>query len=132
MQVSDGVRDVMDYLKRCHNISCMAGCEYLKTAEPEDKQQLLENMPFLPYAVLVRSDFSKLHTDAVLFEKDFGDYQIPIVRFEAVMSGEPLFDENQVVLPGKNKKLYTDDAAIEEEIAKVEKQLEERRVDEEV
>lgn len=125
VQVSDGVRDVMDYLKRCHNISCMAGCEYLKTAEPEDKQQLLENMPFLPYAVLVRSDFSKLHTDAVLFEKDFGDYQIPIVRFEAVMSGEPLFDENQVVLTGKNKKLYTDDAAIEEEIAKVEKQLEE-------
>ena len=125
VQVSDGVRDVMDYLKRCHNISCMAGCEYLKTVESEDKQQLLENMPFLPYAVLVRSDFSKIHTDAVLFEKDFGDYQIPIVRFEAVMSGKTLFDENQVVLTGKNKKLYTDDAAIEEEIAKVEKQLEE-------
>ncbi len=125
VQVSDGVRDVMDYLKRCHNISCMAGCEYLKTVESEDKQQLIENMPFLPYAVLVRSDFSKLNTDAVLFEKDFGDYQIPIVRFEAVMSGKPLFDENQVVLTGKNKKLYTDDETIEEEIAKVEKQLEE-------
>ena len=125
VQVSVGVADVMDYLKRCHNISCIAGCEYLKTVDDDTKQQLLASMPFLPYAVLVRSDFSKLHTDTVLFEKDFGDYQIPIVRFESAISGEPLFDENQVVLTGKNKKLYTDEAAIEAEIQKVQKQLDE-------
>lgn len=125
VQMSDGVRDVMDYLKRCHNISCIAGCEYLKNINDEEKQQLLNAMPFLPYAVLVRSDFSKLYTDTVLYEKNFGDYQIPILRFETVVSGEPLFDETQIVLTGKAKKLYTDEAAISEEIQKVQKQLEE-------
>lgn len=120
----EAVTSVMDYLKRCHQCTCISGSDYLKDIENEEKEKLLKHLPFLPYAVIVRSGFSEIAADRMLHEKDFGPGQVPIIRFERVLSGEPLYDVSDLLLTGRDTPYFVDEEQIESLAQNTKRQLE--------
>lgn len=110
--VSEGVKAVIEYISRCHGISCIAGCEYLKDVDDNEKKDLLGHLPFLPYAVIVSSDFNTVAADLAFREKAFCGYQVPVIGLEAVISGEALADTERIIYTGPKTALYYDDKAV--------------------
>ncbi len=60
------------------------GIEWIAESEPEEKEQLLQAMPYLPFAVIVdRISFEKLQSGRL--KPDFSaDYPVPVVNLETV------------------------------------------------
>ena len=48
----------MDYIRTCHGVTCVYGAQYLQEAEETERCGLLERIPFLPYAVILKDGFS--------------------------------------------------------------------------
>ena len=118
--VSESVLSVMDYIRRSYNASCIAGADYLKEVPAEEKKVLLGNMPYLPFAVIVRTEFEKIAGDLTFRTMDFGAGQVVLVRYDAVLSGECLTDGSRIIFTGPDPLLYVDDTAAGLEVQKTE------------
>ena len=115
---------VMEYLRRVHGITCLSGSEYLRETDDQDKEALLENMPFLPYCIIIRDGFTKIEKDVVFHEKNFGNYLIPMVSLESVLSHGEVMDRKRVLMANRDKSYFTDSSKLAVESGKVLKQLE--------
>ena len=118
-------REVMEYIRRCHGMTCVFGSDYLKDANDYDREVLLKQMPFLPAAVVVKEGIRKLREDKVLMGKDFGDGTVPVIGLDTLMSQSTVLDGEKVLFLSKDPKLFTDGARREER----KKTLEKRRED---
>lgn len=91
----------MDYIRTCHGVTCVYGAQYLQEAEETERCGLLERIPFLPYAVILKDGFSKVAADVLLKEKDFGEHAIPVLSLEVLLSEDEPADRNKVLLQEK-------------------------------
>lgn len=121
--VSEGVLRVMEYIRRCHNASCIAGADYLKELSDNEKESILQVMPFLPYAVIVRTEFDKISDDYTFRTMDFGGIQVILVRYDTVVSGKMRLDESQMIFTSRDKALFYDKEIIAREIQRIDKQI---------
>lgn len=122
--VSSGVSEAVNYLRSKHHASCMAGSDYLKDIEKEEKAALLERLPFLPYTVIVMDKAGSVFGDRVFKETDFGGFAIPVMRIEAVENGEKVLSGDQIFLAGCPSALYTNEAALEQKKNQTKSRLE--------
>lgn len=104
--------EIVDYIRRCHGATCVLGSDYLCGLEPDGRQALLERMPYLPYSVIVQSDFSKIRADHMLAEKEFGDFAYPVIGLDAVLSDALEAEEGHIFYITKDKALFYDEAAV--------------------
>ena len=51
---------VMDYIRRCHGVTCVSGSDYVSGLTVEERKEVLAQMPWLPYGVIVKNDFDKV------------------------------------------------------------------------
>ncbi len=112
--LSDKARtELMDYLRRCHGVTCMAGCDYISGLPKEQRRELLERIPWLPCAIIVRDGFSQVAGDHVLLEKELGENIYPIIGLDRVLGSEAALKEEHVLFLTKNKKLFYDESAVQ-------------------
>lgn len=113
------IGEVMDYIRRCHGITCVPGSDYISQLEAADQQRLLEQWPFLPYSVIVQNQFTAIEEDHILREKDFGDVAIPVIALESILSENLGEIGGHMLFITKNKALFYDDTAIEMKLSDV-------------
>ena len=121
--VPRAVTEIVENLRRSNHIKCMCGSEYLKAADEERRGEVLERLPFLPYAVIVSEGFASLAGDTHFLEKYFADFTTPIVSMQTVESGENIC--GGILFTGDKRRLYVDEKAVSEEKEKIQKQISE-------
>lgn len=114
---------IMEYIRRCHGMTCVFGSDYLKDAGDYDRNVLLKQMPFLPCAIIVKEGIRKLREDRVFIEKDFGDGTVPVIGLDTVMSQASVLDGEKVLFISRDPKIFTESARREERKAALEKQI---------
>lgn len=118
------VREVIEYLRRCHNIKCVFGADYLKDISDSERRGLLERFPFLPESVIIESGMTALRSDKVLQGKDLGNIIVPIIGLNQVLSGETEYGRDVLFLSG-SQELFMDGSLRETICKSMEKSLEE-------
>ncbi len=109
LNVPEDVRNFMDYIRTCHGVTCVYGAQYLQETEEAERRILLERIPFLPYAVILKDGFAKVAADILLKEKDFGEHAIPVIGLEVLLSEDEPADKNKVLFAGKGSSFYLDE-----------------------
>ena len=125
-----GQRALMDYIRQCHGLTCILGCDYIAGLKVQQRKELLERLPYLPCAVIVQDGFSKLAKDHVLAAKEFGENIYPVVGLDMVLGSDAVSKEDHVLFLTKNKALFYDEKAaagrrleLEADMAQMEKEL---------
>lgn len=114
MLADQGLKELMDYIRRCHGVTCMLGSDYIAGLDIKERQALLSRMPYLPCSVIVQEGFTKLAADHILEEKEFGENLYPIVGLDVVLgSNEATIDEHVLFL-SKNKRLFYDEKEVKQ------------------
>ena len=114
---------VMDYIRRCHGVTCVSGSDYISGLDVEERKNALLQMPWLPYGVIVKNDFEKVAADHLLREKDFGDFACPIVALEDVVNPTTTLMTHMFYV-GQNPELFFDSDAISKKVNELTKKLE--------
>ncbi len=114
---------VMDYIRRCHGVTCVSGSDYVSGLDVEERKTALLQMPWLPYGVIVKNDFEKVAADHLLREKDFGDLACPIVALEDVVNPTTTLMSHMFYV-GQNPELFYDSDAISKKVNELTKKLE--------
>ena len=125
LNVPEDVQNFMDYIRTCHGVTCVYGAQYLQEAEETERCGLLERIPFLPYAVILKDGFSKVAADVLLKEKDFGEHAIPVLSLEVLLSEDEPADRNKVLFAGKGSSFYLDEKMRRKICAQSREQVEE-------
>lgn len=112
---------VKEYIERYHGNVVLHGAEYLKTQNAQDRQKLLERIPFLPYSVIILKDYQTVTGDIRLRELELGDYAVPLISIQAVNGTSQIMDNMNMMFIMKNSALFTDDKLLEREISKTQK-----------
>lgn len=115
---------VYEYIERFHGDVAMKGIDYLKKCDATDRGMMLERIPVLPYCIIVRKNYQKVVADAGLKSLELGNYAVPLVAVEALDKRTNLIDNVNLVYIMKDSTLYTDDKALEKELKKTEKDIE--------
>ena len=122
--MSEAVKSVMEYIRRCHGKNCVFGGDYLKDLSDYDRQILLNRIPFLPESVIVESGMSQIKEDRVLLEKDLGDVIVPVIALSQVLKQEGVAENQDVMFLSKNPELYMDPEVRKHTYEQLSRQLE--------
>jgi len=123
LMASEQIMKIAEYIRRCHGVTCILGSDYLHDLEKEEKEALLWRIPFLPYSIILKTDYERVAGDHHFKEIDFGDYAVPILSLETVMSDESMLDEARVMFCAKNRRLFLDEKELNKQITTTKKAL---------
>lgn len=117
VMASEQIMKVLEYIRRCHGAICILGSDYLHDLADEEKASLLQRIPFLPYSIILTTDFGRVAGDHVFREMNFGDYAVPVLSLETVLSNESMIDEAKVIFCAKNRQLFLDEKELNKQIS---------------
>lgn len=120
----DEVERVIEYIEKYHGAKVMAGSDYIKSKNLEDRQTLLYRVPLIPYSVVVMEDYQTITGDAGLKELELGDHAVPVISEEAIKKGADIIDNMSMMFVMKDESLFTDSKALEKETVKTAKEIE--------
>lgn len=103
------------------------GFEYIEGIEPEQRKKLLDRIPVLPYAVIVKGDFSSIKENGVLITERLGKHIIPVISMKAVESEEFAVSEQEILFFTGDKKIFIHPELKEEEKQQKKQEREEKR-----
>ena len=118
------VTRVYDYITKIHGDVAMYGAEYLAKCTLPEREQALNIAPILPYSIVISKGYEIVAADAGLKELELGDYAVPLVSKEALEGGSDIMSHSGLVFVMKNENLFTDEKALEKELKKTERELE--------
>lgn len=121
---SEEIQKVYEYIERFYGDIAIMGIDYLKKCDTADRGIILERIPVLPYCIIIRKNYQKVITDAGIKGLDIGNYAVPLVAVEALDKRSNLIDNVNLVYVMKDSALYTDEKALEKELRKTEKDIE--------
>lgn len=107
--MSEAMTVVMEYMERYHTGKVVSGCDYLKGMEVSARKKVLEQVPVLPYSILVKKDYQSIMADGRLKELDLGDYAVPIIAMEALNENGFVMDNRAIMFVMGDGNLFTDE-----------------------
>jgi hypothetical protein len=125
VEQSSYMEELKEYILRYHKENVISGQEYIKTLELDEKKQLLEAYPYLPYSLILEQCFEEVSMDINLRNKDFGNGLIPLLSFKAIKDRKEVVDEKAVFFHLKDSTLFLNKEKIEKEIQNQKKEMEE-------
>ena len=121
---TEEMQKVLVYINRVHGKVAAAGTDVLKEIDKEKRQELLERVPVLPYAVVIRDKFELVAGDAGLGNLKLGNYSVPVINESALKSGNYLLGHD-MTLAMYRKEMFFDEEAMGREAAKAENEIKE-------
>lgn len=115
---------VYDYISKFHGAVVIYGTEYLRKKTLHEKERILAIAPILPYSIVISKDYDVIVSDAGLKELELGDYAVPLVSLEVLEAGHDIMSQSGLMFVMKNENLYTDEKALEKELKRTERRLE--------
>lgn len=121
---TEETKKVLEYINRVHGKVAAAGADVLKGIDKKKRQELLERVPLLPYAVVIRDKFELVADDAGLENLNLGNYSVPIINESALKSKDYLLGHDMTLAMYK-KEMFFDQETISWESVKAENELQE-------
>lgn len=115
---SDELTKVMNYIERYYGKIAAYGGHYMTTLTRDEKEDVLERIPFLPYAIVLKDRYDEVVSDGKLKELDLGNYTVPIVKAEVILGIEKIVDYSNVSFVMFKNELFIDEFARDKEITK--------------
>ncbi len=121
---------VLEYIQRFHTEQVLLGSDVLKEEEPQKRQALLERVPMLPYAVVIKEKYGQISNDTGLQTLALGNYMVPLLDWRAI-ENEDYFTMDTISYAMCRKELFYDEkvlaaekSKLDNEILELERQLE--------
>ncbi|MBQ9120583.1 MAG: hypothetical protein IJY09_11120 [Lachnospiraceae bacterium] len=114
-----------EYLKTRHKCQVKTGREYLQSVREEQRKQLLQDYPYLPYALVLDTITDAVLQDERLRGEKDGVLLFPLIKEAALRNGRELLSNGDMSLISKNFSIYCEEGVLEKEQAKVTAQLSE-------
>lgn len=113
---SKEVLKLRDYINEHYNNCAVLGMDYFKDMSKNEKEEILSNIPFFPYSIIITFNFEKIINDEKFLDIDFGNYVIPIISLSTFKSGNKLsLDGISYVIKAKEKFINEDKIKAEKE-----------------
>lgn len=111
-------------LKSRFGMEAMTGVEYLHTLDTKKRSELILNLPYLPYAVVLRGE--ETTEDIILTGKEFEEYVIPVILEQSLDRVDKLSLPKGISLLSKDQSVLFDESRLRKEINKIEAEIKER------
>lgn len=115
---SDELSKVMNYIERYYGKIAAYGGHYMTTLTRDEKEDVLERIPFLPYSIVLKDRYDEVVSDGKLKELELGNYTVPIVKAEVILGIEKIVDYSNVSFVMFKNELFIDEFARDREIGK--------------
>lgn len=115
---------VLKYLERYHPGTAISGGNFLQEVSKEQRRELLERVPVLPFGVVVKKDFYAVAGDTGINGLNLGDYAVPVLSGEAVLDGSYL-TAGEMTYAMCRPELFYDEKAADGEKNRAERELNE-------
>ena len=125
VEQSSHIGELKEYILRYHKENAVSGQEYMRTLAADERKQLLEVYPYLPYSLILRNCFEDVAMDINLRNKDFGNALIPLISVKAIQDKKEIMDEKSVFFHLKDMALFLNKEKLEKEVGKQKKEIEE-------
>ena len=114
--MSEAASTVMEYMERYYGGLVVYGAEYLKELAIEERKRILEEIPVLPYSIIVKKDYHTVISDGRLKELDLRDQAVPIISMEAINGSNAVMDNRAMMFVMGDGDLFIDEKLIEKEL----------------
>ncbi len=125
LQVLPEAEQWKEYLKTRHKCQAKTGREYLQGVREEQRKHLLQDYPYLPYALVVDAITDAMLQDERLRGEKDGILLFPLIKEAALRNGRELLTSGDMRLISKDFSVYCEDGVLEKEQAKLSAQLSE-------
>lgn len=117
---SDDVKEIIDYIERYHGFICKSGADYLRDMSDEERESLINRVPFLPYAVIITDKFQNVLSDTKIMEW-FGkkDGVVFLIDEKALNDYETLINQDGVIVATKKRKYMYNDKTLVATVAEL-------------
>lgn len=126
LEESLAVTKVKDYLESRHGDFALSGVDYLSALPVNNREELLERFPMLPYGVVTKN-FDTVMEDERIGTIDLGNQAVPIYNQDTLESPYIPSKEEGVILIAKDKASFLEEDALAMELSRLEKRLGEMR-----
>lgn len=106
LEISKELLKVKDYLDQKYKGSAMLGITYMEELPGDEKRDLLQRIPLLPYAILMKDNYDHLAVDKAFMKKDFGMHPVPILRMDALQATRKLISQKQILFAVVEEDLF--------------------------
>lgn len=114
LKISKEAKKVKAYLDAVFEGSAIYGMHYLEEVEEEEKSTLIQKIPLLPYAIIMRDDYDYLLEDKRFWKKDFGSNPVPIISMEALKKENTILSKNHMIFTTIEEELFLSPQKINE------------------
>lgn len=120
---TEEMETVLSYIEKYHGDVALRGSEFILSLENDKKAQILERIPFLPYSLVIKSNFHNISGDEKLMDIIKTDHAVPMLRVESVYSNDYLIDSGNVSFVMKDTILFTDEKELLNELYRTNEKL---------
>ncbi len=113
--ISEAAATIMEYMERYYEGKVIYGSEYLKTLSIDQRKKNLNEIPVLPYSIIVKKDYNSIILDRRLKELDLGDYAVPVISLEAINGNKTVMDNRSMMFVMGDGDLFVDEKLVEKE-----------------
>lgn len=117
------VSKIIEYIDRYHGGVAVGGNVFLAQMPLEEREEIIEKIPILPYGIVVKSSYNTIVADAGLKRILKGNYAVPLIREEGIKSFENLFDQSSVRFVMRDENLFTNKDALDKEYTRALEEL---------
>lgn len=106
LETSKELLKVKEYLDMKYKDSAILGITYMEQLPGDEKRDLLQKIPLLPYSVIMKENYEHLAVDKAFIKKDFGMHPIPILRMDALQITRKLIAQKQILFAVAEEDLF--------------------------
>ncbi len=125
--VSEACEQIMTYLRRCFDVRCIHGADYLAALDEDAQHQLLHSMPYLAGAILTEGDIDMIAKDSGLLGMDLSGGIVPVVSLAQVRELKDEVPASGVLFVADGQLYQQDEDAKEALMKALKKQIENSR-----
>lgn len=123
--ISEVQRQVLGYIQRHYDEQALLGCDYLAGCETGKQKELLEQVPYLPYAVLVHDNLVDISVDKRLAGMELEGRIIPFISCEVLENAPQKLQLRDTCLIVEDQTVIYDKQKLEETLKHIRAQIEE-------
>lgn len=122
-QETESIHMVLDYIERYHGEKVVSGLEYLKKIAPEQQEQILFNVPILPYSIVVLKDFEEIISDERLSTLNSPVHPVALIKESILNQENGIRDNDNIYYIFEKEEILEKDDARERRIHQLEEKI---------
>lgn len=123
--MSQNMKAICEYIERYHGDICISGAKYLSTKSEEERENIINRVPILPYSIVITRNFERVIEDTKLLDMNDGIVPDFILDEDAIRQEKDIINNENVIVSMKKREYLFSNKAMEAEKSSVEEQIKE-------